>query len=51
MRSVRAAPLSVGATYTSLLPPSLVPWVPEGHLLWTILGAVGALSLSEVYGA
>jgi len=23
-----------------LLPPSLLEWVPEDHLVWTILGAV-----------
>ena len=23
-----------------LLPPSLTDWVPEDHLVWTILGAI-----------
>ena len=33
-----------------LLPPSLLEWVPEDHLVWTILGAVDQLDLSPVYG-
>src|SRR5580700_10256556 len=33
-----------------LLPPSLLEWVPEDHLVWTILGAVGELDLSGIYG-
>jgi len=34
-----------------LLPPSLLEWVPEDHLVWTILGAVDELDLSGIYGA
>jgi transposase len=34
-----------------LLPPSLLDWVPEDHVVWTILGAVGELDLSALYGA
>ena len=33
-----------------LLPPSLLEWVPEDHLVWTILGAVDELDLSPIYG-
>jgi transposase len=33
-----------------LLPPSLLEWVPEDHVVWTILGAVGELDLSAFYG-
>jgi transposase len=33
-----------------LLPPSLLDWVPEGHVVWTILGAVEELDLSALYG-
>ena len=33
-----------------LLPPSLLDWVPEDHLVWTILGAVEELDLSAFYG-
>ena len=29
-----------------LMPPSLRDWVPEGHLVWTVLDAVGELDLS-----
>ena len=32
-----------------LLPPSLLEWVPEDHLVWTILGAVAELDLSAIY--
>ena len=34
-----------------LLPPSLLEWVPEDHLVWTILGAVDELDLSAIYDA
>jgi hypothetical protein len=29
-----------------LMPPSVRDWVPEGHLVWTVLDAVGELDLS-----
>src|SRR3954471_22248380 len=32
-----------------LLPPSLRDWVPEGHLVWTVLDAVAELDLWAVY--
>src|SRR4051794_39231906 len=32
-----------------LMPPSVRDWVPEGHLLWTVLEAVGELDLSAFY--
>jgi hypothetical protein len=32
-----------------LMPPSLREWVPEGHLVWTVLDAVGELDLSAIY--
>ena len=32
-----------------LLPPSLRDWVPEGHLVWTVLDAVAELDLSAIY--
>src|SRR3954454_13642495 len=32
-----------------LMPPSLRDWVPEGHLVWTVLEAVGELDLSAIY--
>ena len=34
-----------------LLPPSLLDWVPEDHVVWTILGAVEEMDLSAFYGA
>ena len=34
-----------------LLPPSLLDWVPEDHVVWTILGAVDELDLTAFYGA
>src|SRR3954468_22150497 len=32
-----------------LMPPSVRDWVPEGHLVWTVLDAVAELALSTVY--
>ena len=32
-----------------LLPPSLLDWVPEDHLVWTVLSAVEELELSAFY--
>jgi hypothetical protein len=32
-----------------LMPPSVRDWVPEGHLVWTVLDAVGQLDLSAFY--
>jgi hypothetical protein len=34
-----------------LLPPSLGEWLPEDHLVWTVLGAVDQMDLSAFYGA
>jgi transposase len=34
-----------------LMPPSVRDWVPEGHLVWTVLDAVGELDLSAFYCA
>jgi transposase len=33
-----------------LLPPSLKDWLPEGHLAWFVLAAVGELDLDAFYG-
>jgi hypothetical protein len=30
-----------------LLPPSLTEWLPENHLVWTILGAVEVMDLTR----
>jgi transposase len=32
-----------------LMPPSVREWVPEGHLVWTVLDAVAELDLSAFY--
>src|SRR3954451_15847719 len=32
-----------------LMPPSLRDWVPEGHLVWTVLGSVNEVDLSAFY--
>src|SRR5215213_9444325 len=32
-----------------LMPPSVRGWVPEGHLVWTVLEAVGELELAAFY--
>src|SRR5215213_9367988 len=34
-----------------LLPPSLREWLPEGHLAWFVIDAVGAFDLSKFYAA
>src|SRR3954464_2251060 len=34
-----------------LMPPSVRDWVPDGHLVWTVLDAVGELDLSPFYAA
>ena len=36
---------------TMLLPPDLTDWVPDDHVVWSILGAVDQMDLSEFYGA
>src|ERR1700759_5508305 len=36
---------------TMLLPPDLTDWVPDDHVVWSILGAVEQMDLSAVYGA
>jgi transposase len=34
-----------------LMPPSVRDWVPEGHLVWTVLDAVAELDMSAFYVA
>jgi hypothetical protein len=36
---------------TMLLPPDLTDWVPDDHVVWSILGAVDQMGLSAFYGA
>ena len=33
------------------MPPSLADWVPDDHLVWTVLGAVEQMDLGGFYGA
>src|SRR5438874_10046380 len=33
-----------------LLPPDLMDWVPDDHVVWSILGAVEQMDLSAFYG-
>jgi hypothetical protein len=34
-----------------LMPPSLVDWVADDHLVWTVLGAVEKMDLAGFYAA
>jgi transposase len=36
---------------TMLLPPDLMEWVSDDHVVWSILGAVDQMDLSAFYGA
>lgn len=36
---------------TMLLPPDLTDWVPDDHLVWSILGAVEQMDLAPFYGS
>jgi transposase len=58
--AVRGArePVRMGARFIGvdreqvfLMPPSVRDWVPDGHLVWTVLDAVGELDLSAFYAA
>ena len=35
---------------TMLMPPVLTDWVPDDHLVWSILGAVEQMDLTAFYG-
>src|SRR3954468_1902847 len=55
VRSARE-PVCMGARFIGcdreqvfLMPPSLRDWVPEEHLVWTVLEAVDELGLSAIY--
>jgi transposase len=43
--------IECGREQSFLLPPSLLEWLPEDHLVWTILDAVAELDLSAFYAA
>jgi transposase len=36
---------------TMLMPPDLTDWVPDDHVVWSILGAVDQMDLTAFYGA
>jgi transposase len=36
---------------TMLMPPDLTDWVPDDHVVWSILGAVDQMDLAAFYGA
>jgi transposase len=36
---------------TMLMPPDLTEWVPDDHVVWSILGAVDQMDLGAFYGA
>ena len=36
---------------TMLLPPDLMDWVPDDHVVWSIVGAVEQMDLSTFYSA
>jgi transposase len=41
--------IQCGREQAFLMPPSLLEWVPEDHLVWTILEAVEEMDLSDFY--
>src|SRR5215212_9257928 len=49
LRGMGARFIGVDREQVFLMPPSVRDWVPEGHLVWTVLEAVGELDLSGFY--
>jgi transposase len=43
--------IECGREQVFLMPPDLRDWLPEGHLAWFVLDAVGEMDLSAFYGA
>jgi transposase len=43
--------IAVDREQSFLLPPSLRDWLPEDHLVWTILGTVAEMNLDAFYGS
>jgi transposase len=41
--------IECGREQAFLMPPSLLEWVPEEHLVWTVLDAVEEMDLSDFY--
>jgi transposase len=43
--------IECGREQVFLMPPDLHDWLPEGHLAWFVLDAVGEMDLAAFYGA
>src|SRR5438270_7201008 len=43
--------IGCGRGQSFLMPPSLLDWVAEDHVVWTVLGAVEQMDLDAFYGA
>src|SRR6266536_1754832 len=43
--------IACGREQEFLLPPSLLDWLPPGHLVWTVIDSVRELDLSAFYAA
>jgi transposase len=41
--------IECGREQVFLMPPSLLEWLPEDHLVWTVLGSVEEMDLSAFY--
>ena len=41
--------IECGREQAFLMPPSLLDWVPEDHLVWTVLDAVAQMDLGAFY--
>src|SRR5215210_8348691 len=49
LRGMGARFIGLDREQVFLMPPSVCDWVPEGHLVWTVLEAVEELDLSAFY--
>src|SRR5215213_10674723 len=43
--------IECGREQAFLMPPSLLEWVPDDHLVWTVLDAVAEVDLGAFYAA
>ena len=43
--------VSCGRDQVLLMPPSLMEWLPEDHLVWTVLSAVDQMDLDRFNAA
>jgi transposase len=51
LRGMGARFIGLDREQVFLMPPSVREWVPEGHLVWTVLDAVEELELAAFYAA